>query len=74
VSEHVALVYGHLQENFSVSAVLTCVSRQNRDFLEVASVALSRHFKNINLLPIMSGHGLRLSEHLAKDELSVTCV
>lgn len=47
---------------------------QNRDFLEVASVGLFGHVKNINLLQIMSGHGLRLSEHLAKDEPSVTCV
>jgi len=30
--------------------------------------------KNRTLMPIVSEHGLRLSGHLAKEELFVTCV
>jgi hypothetical protein len=41
---------------------------------ELPSVGLFGHVKNINLQPIVSGHGLGLSGHLAEDELSVTCV
>jgi hypothetical protein len=47
---------------------------QNMDFSEVTSAGLSGHVENINLLSIVFGHGLRLSGHLAEDELSVTCV
>jgi len=47
---------------------------ENRTLLEVVSVRLSGHVENRNLLPVVPGHGLRLFGHLAKDELSVTCV
>jgi hypothetical protein len=48
--------------------------RENRNLLWLVFAGLFGYVENINLLPIVSGHGLRMFGHLAEDELSITCV